>query len=336
MATMIDVARLAGVSTSTVSHVLNGTRKVELATRRRVEAAIEQTGYRQDTLARAMRRSRSDSIGLIVSDAGEPAFADMAHGVEHAAAERGLTLLLANSSEDAEREGLAIHALMNRRVDGLILATAATSLVDVLRSLRDERAPVVLLDRLYHDLPFDQVGADNRDSMRSLVKHIVGQGHRQMTILAGDTRVPTLEERLEGFLDGLRDAGLAPSAQHILTGQDEAEIAAEALPAVADRATTAVICCSTPLAAVGLGALEQVGRAVPGDVAFATFDGFRYPELFRPRLTTVRQPAFEMGVSAVQLLVSRLADPDSSPRTVRLHQTLELRESTEGFAPRPA
>ncbi|HBY23297.1 MAG TPA: LacI family transcriptional regulator, partial [Propionibacteriaceae bacterium] len=97
-----------------------------------------------------------------------------------------------------------------------------------------------------------------------------------------------------------------------------------------------VICCSTPLAAVGLGALEQVGRAVPGDVAFATFDGFRYPELFRPRLTTVRQPAFEMGVSAVQLLVSRLADPDSSPRTVRLHQTLELRESTEGFAPRPA
>ncbi|HBY23298.1 MAG TPA: LacI family transcriptional regulator, partial [Propionibacteriaceae bacterium] len=164
MATMIDVARLAGVSTSTVSHVLNGTRKVESATRRRVEAAIEQTGYRQDTLARAMRRSRSDSIGLIVSDAGEPAFADMAHGVEHAAAERGLTLLLANSSEDAEREGLAIHALMNRRVDGLILATAATSLVDVLRSLRDERAPVVLLDRLYHDLPFDQVGADNRDS----------------------------------------------------------------------------------------------------------------------------------------------------------------------------
>src|SRR5829696_7457201 len=104
MATMVDVARIAQVSISTVSHVLNGTRNVEPATRERVVAAIEATGYRQDTLARAMRRSRTDSIGLVVSDAGEPAFAEMVHGVEDAAAERGLTLLLANSAEDSERE----------------------------------------------------------------------------------------------------------------------------------------------------------------------------------------------------------------------------------------
>ncbi len=333
MATMVDVAKMAGVSTSTVSHVLNGTRKVEPATRRRVEAAIERTGYRQDTLARAMRRSRSDSIGLILSDAGEPAFADMAHGVEQAAAERGLTLLLANSAEDSERERLAIQALMNRRVDGLILATAANSPADRLRSLQEERAPVVLLDRLYHDLPFDQVGADNRDSMRSLVKHLVGQGHRRMMIIAGDTRVPTLEERLEGFHDGLRDAGLAAVEQQVLTGESEDELSVRAVAALADGTTTAVIGCSTPLSAVGLNALEAVGRRVPGDAAFATFDGFRYPDLFTPRLTTVRQPAFEMGVSAVELLVARLADPDSRPRTVRLHQSLELRESTEDFDP---
>src|SRR5687768_6495942 len=98
MPTIVEVARLAKVSTSTVSHVLNGTRNVEPATRKRVLAAIAKTGYRQDAVARAMRRSKTDSIGLVVSDAGEPAFAEMVHGVEHAAAEQGLTLVLANSA----------------------------------------------------------------------------------------------------------------------------------------------------------------------------------------------------------------------------------------------
>jgi LacI family transcriptional regulator len=175
VATMVDVARIAGVSISTVSHVLNGTRNVEPKTRGRVLSAIEQTGYRQDTLARAMRRSKTDSIGLIVSDAGEPAFAEMAHGVERAAADRGLTLLLANSAEDADREERAIRTLLDRRVDGLILARAANTAPDLLASLLTEKAPVVLLDRLYRDVLLDQVGADNRDSMRELMRRLTGQ-----------------------------------------------------------------------------------------------------------------------------------------------------------------
>src|SRR5215207_294333 len=154
MATMVDVARLAGVSISTVSHVLNGTRNVEPATRQRVLTAIEKTGYRQDTLARAMRRSRTDSIGLVVSDAGEPAFAEMVHGVEDAAAERGLTLLLANSAENSEREQRAVRTLLDRRVDGLILARAADSSTSLMESLQNEKSPIILLDRLFGDLPF--------------------------------------------------------------------------------------------------------------------------------------------------------------------------------------
>ena len=331
MATMVDVARVAGVSTSTVSHVLNGTRNVEPATRRRVLAAIEDTGYRQDTLARAMRRARTDSIGLIVSDAGEPAFAEMVHGVEQAAAENDLTLLLANSAEDAQREQRAIITLMNRRVDGLILACSASTDISAIGALGDERAPVVLLDRLHRTLPFDQVGADNRESMRALVNHLVEQGHTGFVVVAGDTRVPTLAERLEGFHDGLRDGHLHSGSQVVCEGVDASVMFAQVAETVGRGAASAVIACSTPLATLALNALQSVNRSVPGEVAFATFDGFRNPDLFSPRVTTVRQPAYDMGMTAVQLLLARLSAPESSPRTVRLHQSIELRDSTEAF-----
>lgn len=330
MATMVDVARTAGVSISTVSHVLNGTRNVEAKTRGRVLSAIEKTGYRQDTLARAMRRSKTDSIGLIVSDAGEPAFADMAHGVEQAAAERGLTLLLANSAEDEAREQRAIRTLLDRRVDGLILARAANTAPDLLTALQSEKAPVVLLDRLYTDAFLDQVGADNRDSMRRLVAHLTAQGHRRIAVIAGDTRVPALAERLDGFYDGVRDAKL-DADQLVLTGTNDDDLRAALRANMVQESRTAVIACSTPLAVVGLRALEECGLATPTDIAFATFDGFNNPDLFRPRLTTVRQPAFDMGVAAVGLLMERIDAPDARPRTVRLQQTLELRESTELF-----
>lgn len=327
MATMVDVARIAGVSISTVSHVLNGTRNVEPATRKKVQSAIEQTGYRQDTLARAMRRSRTESIGLVVSDAGEPAFAEMVHGVESAAADRGLTLLLANSAEDADREQRAVRTLLDRRVDGLILARAAASPDSLLAGLRDDKAPIVLLDRLYRDLPFDQVGGENRDSMRQLVGHLMSRGHRRFAVIAGDLRVPTLQERLDGFFDGLRDGDADPVDQLVIKDPSPDAL----MHALGDAASrpTAVIACSTPLAVQGLTALEASGLSTPADVAFATFDGFAYPDLFSPRLTTVRQPAFDMGVAAVGLLADRLASPDSSPRTLRLRQALELRESTE-------
>lgn len=331
MATMVHVAELAGVSISTVSHVLNGTRNVEPATRKRVEAAIKKTGYRQDAVARAMRRSRTESIGLVLPDVSEPAFADMAHGIEFAAAERGLTLVLANSGEDAERERLAVHTLLDRRVDGLILARGAESDDVLLRSLETEKSPTVLLDRVFADLPFDQVGTDNRDSMRRLIAHLTARGHRTMAVIAGDMRVPTLRERHDGFVDGIAEAGLDLEAQIRLTGRDDEIDRAALRQALSTDAVTAVIACSTPLAVVGLQELRTANLRTPADIAFATFDGFNHADLFEPRITTVVQPAFDMGAAAVGLLVERLASPQASPRTLRLSQRLEVRDSTEAY-----
>lgn len=331
MATMVEVARRAKVSVSTVSHVLNGTRNVEPKTRQRVLAAIEATGYRQDALARALRRSQTDSIGLVVSDAGEPAFAEMVHGVEHASVEHGLTLVLANSAEDVDREMRAVQTLLNRRVDGLILARAAESDPSLMQSLEKEKPPTILLDRIFPSLPFDQVGADNRDTMRELTSRMLESGHRRFVLVAGDIRVPTLKERMEGFSDAIREAGVRSGDQRILVGGDAAVLACQ-LEEALRSAPTAVVSCSTPLSVLALQALAGKGRAIPQDVAFATFDGFDNSDLFHPQLTTVRQPAFDMGVAAVQLLVERLRSPEASPRTVRLHQRIEWRESTEQWS----
>lgn len=327
MATIVDVAALAQVSTSTVSHVLNGTRAVRPATRKKVLAAIERTGYRQDALARALRRSRTDSVGLVISDPGEPAFAEMVHGVEGAAAKHGLTLVLATSAEDPERELRAVRTLLERRVDGLILARCAAS-SDALTAILDaEATPIVLIDRVVPDAPFDQVGADNRESMARLVTHLRGQGHRRIALVAGDTRVPTLAERLAGFLDATpaedRDA---------VTVLDGERIDARALAdAIGSGGVTCVVASSTPLAVTALEAVRDAGLAVPTDLAFATFDGFAHSDLFAPAITTIRQPASEMGAAAIDLLTQRLDGATSAPRTLRLRQSLELRASSETF-----
>jgi LacI family transcriptional regulator len=326
---MAEVAKLAGVSISTVSHVVNGTRNVEPETRQRVEEAIRGSSYRQDALARALRRSQTDSIGLVVSDAGEPAFAEMVHGVEKAASAVGLTLLLANSAEESQREFDAVGALLDRRVDGLILARAAESGPDVIDLLRQEKVPAVLLDRVFADLDFDQVGAENIAPMRELVRHIVSLGHRRIALVAGDIRVPTLRERAEGFDQEIRAQGLADE-QTVITGENDSVQVSSGIAAAlnAKNPPTAYIACSTVLAAEVLGAFKTGGLAPGRDVAFATFDGFSHADLFEPRLTTVRQKAFDVGVTAVELLRQRITDSSLAPRTVRLPQSIEYREST--------
>lgn len=332
MTTMVKVAQLAGVSISTVSHVLNGTRHVGEETRQRVLKAIKETSYRQDALARAMRRSKTDSIGLIVSDGGEPAFAEMIRGVEQTAGRQGVTLLLANSAEDPQREARAVEALLERRVDGLILARAAGSDPDALAAFAQQETPLVLMDRL-SDLPFDQVGIENRGPTVELVAHLAGQGHQRILLIAGDTRVSTLRERLEAFGEAVANAGLPADGQVTITATEPDVIQAQIEKALVgpDRAT-AVIACSTVLAATALRIIKRRGLCMPEDVAFATFDGFAYSDLFEPLLTTVRHPAFEVGVTAAELLARRIDDKAAAPSTVRIAPTIEYRASS-GPAP---
>jgi LacI family transcriptional regulator len=319
---------MAGVSTSTVSHVINGTRPVRDETRTRIEEAIRATGYRRDSLARALRRSRTDSIGLILTDVAEPAFAAMAHGVEREAMAAGLTVLLANSGEDAELEARALEVLAERRVDGLLIAPVARSHPEAITAVIDQGTPVVLIDRL-NGVKADQVGVENTAPMRELVLHLVQRhGHRRIALAAGDTAVSTIAERRRGYLEALDEAGIDVDDTLIVTGSGRADDTRELMTGVLRQGPSAVVAASTETAVGVLAAAKSLGVTTPEDFAFATFDGFPHTDLFRPGITSVAQPAHEIGATAMELLLSRIdGSLTTRPRTIRLEPEITYRES---------
>lgn len=330
MATIVDVARIAGVSTSTVSHVVNATRPVNEDTRLKVVDAIRATGYRQDTLARALRRSRTDSVGIVVSDVAQPVFAEMVRGVEQQAALGGYTLLLANSSEDPASEARALTTLAAKQVDGIIVAPVARSVRKNIEAIRAAGTPVVLMDRL-SNVRADYVGVENRAPMRDLVMHlIVAHGHRRVAFAGGNLAVSTVAERCQGYLDALRDAAIDPDPRYTLTGSGLAhDTRGQVRGLLGGRRPPAAIVSASTESAIGvLEAANDLGLTMPTDLAFATFDGFAHPDMFQPRLTTITQPAHEIGEQAMRLLSGRLgSDSSSPPRIVRIAPTITYRDS---------
>jgi LacI family transcriptional regulator len=348
MATISDVARAAGVSIATVSHVVNDTKPVSQATRLRVDRAITETGYSPHHGARALRRSRTDSVGLVVSDAGHNVFADMVRGIEHEARAAGYVLLLANSATEPDRETQSIRALHDRRVDGLLLAQAPGSDPSLVERLRAWRLPTVLLDRLGPD-NVDQIGVENRAAMKDMVTHLISRGHRRIGFVGGDLRIAVLAERRAGYIDGLLAADLPLDDSIVVSNLPTIE-AASTIDATATAVRRLLHRSDPPTAIVGasvihsmgtLRAIKDAGLRIPDDLAFATFDEPAYASLFEPRLTAVVQPAFEVGQEAMRMLIHRIAAPDAPARTVRIRPAIVHRASCgcppgAAFEPRPA
>jgi LacI family transcriptional regulator len=253
----------------------------------------------------------------------------MVRGVEAEATKAGLTLLLANSAENAAAEARSIRALTERQVDGLIVAPVSGSRRQELRTVITRGTPVVVMDRI-GSLKVDQVGVQNAQPMTQLVLHLAAHGHTRIALAAGDTAVSTIAERYAGYVTGMARAQLSVRPSHVITGSGLAEETREAARRLlrGARRPTAVIAVSTETAVGVLSGAKDLGLATPQDFAFATFDGFPYADLFRPHLTTVTQPAVEIGATAMRLLLRRLAPgADHKPETIRLVPHITFRES---------
>ena len=194
---MGDVARLAGVSASTVSHVLNGTRKVDTATRVRVEAAIVKTGYRRNVVARSLAAGRTHTIGLSISALTNPYFGNLVHAVERALSNAGYVLIVGDSHDEVESEKRVIDSLLDRQVDGMIVAPSAGSERGALPEIARTRTPLVLIDRGV-DVGSDQVVPENFSSTRSLTAHLLDLGHRRIGVLRGLAGISSTTERFDG------------------------------------------------------------------------------------------------------------------------------------------
>jgi LacI family transcriptional regulator len=343
MATMADVARSAGVSVATVSHVLNDTRPVLPHTRRAVLDAIDELGYTPNTLARSLVTSRTRSIGLAVSAISNPYFTEILQGVEAGALEHGHGLLIADPHDDPEHERKVVRLLHERRVDGMIITPSAEPR-GLLALLARHRVPTVFLDRLVDTAPentprhtdapgpcardghadapfrFDQVCAENAEPMDWLVTHLAGLGHRRIALVAGLAGLSTTTERISGYRHGLAAAGLPYDERLVVQGDSATEGAERATDALLSLATppTALVTANNTMTIGALRTLRERGLSVPDDLALCCFDDFAWADLFSPRLTAISQPSKEIGAQAVRLLLDRLEFPDRPSRTLRL------------------
>jgi len=324
---MADVARLAGVSVATVSHVLNGTRAVRPRTRDQVMDAVRLANYTPNTVARSLATARTTTIGLALSAISNPYFGDLLRSVENTAAAAGYTLLLADPREEPDYELTVVQRLQQRRVDGLVLAPSGepTAALDY---LTEHGLPTVLVDRLI-DAGLDQVGSENTGPVAELVGHFAERGHRRIALVAGHRGLATTVERRDGYLLGLRRAGLPADPALIVDGNSETEAARVAVHRLIrlGQPPSAIIAGNNTMTIGALSALRDAGVEVPGGMALAGFDDFPWAELFRPGLTVIAQPFVEMGRRAVELLLTRMANPVAPPVTVRLPPRFVHRDS---------
>ncbi|MFB7844382.1 LacI family DNA-binding transcriptional regulator [Microbacterium sp. NPDC056052] len=336
-ASVKDVAEAAGVSVGTVSNVLNRPERVAAATVARVQDAISRLGFVRNDAARQLRAGRSNSIGLVVLDARNPFFADVARGVEERAAEHGLTVLVANSDEKAERERAHIDLFEQQRVHGVLITPVADSLPR-LQLLRERGMPTVLVDRESQDGGFPSVAVDDVSGGRIAVEHLCAIGRRRIAFVGGPLSLRQVSDRLDGAQQAVADRDDA-TVEFIGTNALTVEAGREAGRRILERDPStrphAVFAANDLLALGLLQALVMTGDVrVPEDIALIGYDDIDFASSAVIPLSSVRQPAALIGSTAVDLLMRIADDSTAMNEHVVFQPELVVRASTGGLAAR--
>jgi len=321
-----DVAEAAGVSTATVSRVISNGLHVRPEVRERVLLAIEQLGYRPNLVARSLRSQQSSTIGLIVSDIGNPFFSSLSRAVEDTAYEQGFNVVLCNTDENPEKEASYLNLMQDTNVAGVIIAPTRQTTITLTNA--DFSFPTVIVDRSLPSGDIDVVLLDNVDAAYRLTTHLVEQGYQRIGALCSD--MSTGLERQLGYEKALRARGLAPRAEHVKYVPPRIEAGYAAALKMLDLAQPpdALFTVNSLLAAGALQAIRERGIAIPDEIGLVTFDETTWAELVQPAITLIVQPTYEMGRSAAELLLQRIATPARPTRQVILKGQLLIRGSS--------
>ncbi|MBJ3776359.1 LacI family DNA-binding transcriptional regulator [Acuticoccus mangrovi] len=324
--TRADVARHVGTSTAVVSYVINnGPRPVAAETREKVLRAIAELGYRPNRLAQALRGQRSHVIGLVLPDISNPFYAELARVIEAVADARGYSLILCNTRQDSAREIAYIRALVDRRVDGVLLISGSTS--HELQALaREMEVPAVLLDRsVNYSGDISLVATDNLTGGRIATEHLIGLGHRRVVALTGPARLGN--SRARGYETAMREADLAPELHHSAEFDFESTYAL-AMTLLSEAPPTAIFAGNDIAALSVLRAAADLRIAMPGELAVVGYDNIKEAAFSIPRLTTMDHPIDTLGAVAVEVLLERMdAAADASAPMRLVTPRLVVRES---------
>ena len=322
------MARLAGVSTATVSRALNGTGQIAPATRAMIDDAVAQLGYHPNTAARSLVTRSTQTIALLLPDITNPFYAALVSGIQERALETGHTMLLCTTEGDPEREEQYLSLLRAKQVDGVLVDGLVLPPDRITRFVR-EGLPIVCLDRDIDSTLVPLVQVDNRLGARLATEHLLELGHERIGHIAGPPDLGISDERIEGYRDALRAAGIAVDPELIAVGSFTEEGGYEAARVLSDKWDLTALFAANDLSAIGaLSALVQSGRRVPEEVSVVGFDDLRLSRFTNPPLTTVHQPAGEIARHAAELLLELASGRPVERMRYFLEPGLVVRSST--------
>ncbi|GAX89820.1 LacI family DNA-binding transcriptional regulator [Effusibacillus lacus] len=331
MATIDDVAKKAGVSKSSVSRVLNGNfQYMSEDTKNRILDAIRELSYTPNSLAQSLKKKKTQTIGIILSDISNPFWSEVLKGVQDECMRNGYGLMVSSSGEDPDLEKENILMLKNKQVDGLIVNTTGHN-SDLFENLTAEKFPFVFLDRLPDGTITDTVVVNNVLGARQAIQFLVDQGHKRIGILLYpiENKSPRIE-RLEGYKQALTANGIPIDESLVKICRQERGSGIEAVHemlSLPDR-PTAIFSTNTMLNLEVLTGVKKAGFKVPKDVSVIGYDDYPWVPLLDPPLSTVAQPAFEMGIQAAALLLNKMkAKRWKKPQIVQLDPELLIRDS---------
>jgi len=328
---MRDVARLAGVSTSTVSAVINGVVPVSPKRRYRVQDAMTALDYQPDAIARGLKTGRSFVVGVVVPDITNAFYPEVVRGIEDTARQAGYCVLLCDSSEDPRNEEIHLSMLSSRRVDGVLLACCAGS--TAYATTADRRFPVVFVDRIPPTSMAYAVSSDNLQAGYLATRHLIDLGHEKIAPIAGNLALSPHHDRLEGFRKAMQEFHLPIRDEYMVCGDVQIEDGVNACNRLFNLSEppTAILAGNNKLLLGVLQELERRGIRIPEQVSLLGFDDYLWNRYFNPSLTAVSQSTYEMGKCAFGLLLQAMSgehQAGASEKQIRLPTELRIRNST--------
>lgn len=307
MPTIRDVAKLAGVSPITVSRVINSTSYTSEGTKKRVEAAIRQLGYVPNTLARSLRSRRTCTLALVLTDITNPFWTTVARGAEDAASKAGFSMMLGNTDESEEKQARYLQALLEKQIDGILFVPVGNTPA-VIRMLKRQNVPVVVLDRRITGGKVDVVRCDSEGGAYKITKFLLSLGHRRIAVLSGPQSISTAEDRVQGYRRALAEQGVPIQPGLMQYGKFTVESGAEMADYMLKLSPrpTAIFAGNNFIAIGALKVMQEHHVRIPEDIALVGFDDLPANLTIDPFLTVARQPAYEMGSRAAELLLARL------------------------------
>jgi LacI family transcriptional regulator len=326
---MKQVAQKAGVSISTVSHVINNTRVVSDDVRRRVLGIIAEMRYVPSAVARSLKNDKTNTIGVLVPNSSNPYFAELIRWIEDAAFELGYNIILCNAHGGGQKQTAYLRLLTEKRIDGLVLvASGADDEQDLL--LRHETVPIIQLDRALPGLDADLILAGQEEGAWQATRHLIELGHRQIACVSGPADLPRSRERVGGFLRAMEEAGLAVPEGAIVHAEFTSAGGHAAFGSLLARPQrpTAVFVASDLMAIGVLCAACGAGVRVPDELSVVGYDDIGGASYAAPPLTTIAPPKREMARLAIHQLIERIRGGHAPHRSVALASSLVVRAST--------